>query len=188
MARNPRPLTMSRREVLKAATAAMMGAALTACGPAAPTAPRVGQTETRQPPAATQAAGAAETPAAAGAANKPGRQLIGKLEGPTIVTDPAQFPKKYAEAPAVAELVKQGKLPPVEQRLPEEPLVIQPVHEIGRYGGTWRRGFTGPGGRWNGNRTVTGPDSILFWDYTGEKAVPNVAKGWDIKDGGRVIE
>ena len=31
---------------------------------------------------------------------------------------------KYHEAPGLAEQVKAGKLPPVEQRLPEQPLVV----------------------------------------------------------------
>ena len=75
-----------------------------------------------------------------------GSHLIGKLEGPTVVTDAAQMPKAFKEAPMLAELVKAGKLPPVEQRLPAEPLVVKPVHEIGKYGGTWRRAFTGQGG------------------------------------------
>ena len=61
----------------------------------------------------------------------------------------------------LAELVKAGKLPPVEQRVPEEPLVIKPLHEIGKYGGTWRRGFTGPGDDENGNR-IMGADKLLF--------------------------
>ena len=75
---------------------------------------------------------------------KLGAQLIGKLEGPELILDPAKWPTKFSEAPMLAELVKQGKLPPVEQRVPKEPLVIKPVHEIGRYGGTWRRGLHGP--------------------------------------------
>ena len=71
--------------------------------------------------------------------------LVGKLEGPTMVTDPAKWPTKFAEAPMFADLVKAGKLPPVEQRIPAEPMVWQPLNEIGKYGGTWRRAFTGPG-------------------------------------------
>ena len=55
--------------------------------------------------------------------------------------------------------------------------MIKPVHEIGKYGGTWRRGFTGPGDKWNGYRAASGPDHLLFWDYTGEKVVPNIAQG-----------
>ena len=38
--------------------------------------------------------------------------------------------QKYNEAPMLAKLVKQGKLPPVEERLPENPLVLNPP-EIG---------------------------------------------------------
>ena len=63
---------------------------------------------------------------------KPGAHLIGKLEGPELITDPAQFPKRFNEAPMLAELVKAGKLPPVEQRIGQDPLVIKPLHEIGK--------------------------------------------------------
>ena len=38
--------------------------------------------------------------------------------------------QEYNEAPMLAKLVKQGKLPPVEERLPENPLVLNPP-EIG---------------------------------------------------------
>src|ERR1700676_2515965 len=78
--------------------------------------------------------------------------LVGELQGPTMITDPTQWPKKFNEAPMLAELVKSGKLPPVEQRIPAEPMVWKPLSEIGKYGGTWRRAFTGPGDVENGNR------------------------------------
>ena len=89
---------------------------------------------------------AAQTPAASGA----GSPLIGTLEGPQVITDAAQFPRQFNEAPQLAESVKAGKLPPVAERIGQDPLVIKPVHEIGKYGGTWRRGFTGPADFWNG--------------------------------------
>ena len=38
---------------------------------------------------------------------------------------------KYKEAPMLAELVRQGLLPAVAERLPQDPLVVQPVEEIG---------------------------------------------------------
>src|SRR5204862_355940 len=91
-----------------------------------------------------------------------------------------------AEAPALAELVKAGKMPPVDKRLPEEPLVIKPLQGIGRYGGTWRRGFTGPGDVENGNRIVS-TDKILFWDYTGTKIMPCIAKDWKQSDDGKTV-
>jgi peptide/nickel transport system substrate-binding protein len=52
---------------------------------------------------------------------------------------------KLNEAPMLAELVKQGKLPPLEKRLPEEPAVVEPLEEIGQYGGKMRVAFTGAG-------------------------------------------
>src|SRR5918996_3351275 len=116
-----------------------------------------------------------------------GTSLIGKLEGPEVVTDPAEFPKTYKEAPRLAELVKAGKLPPVAERIGQDPLVLKPVHEIGKYGGMWRRGFTGPADFWNGYRCCSGPDTLLFWDYTGDRPVPNIAKGWELQDGGRTL-
>jgi peptide/nickel transport system substrate-binding protein len=129
---------------------------------------------------------AATTPApSAGAqAAKPGAHLVGKLEGPEVVTDPAQVPKRFREAPQLAELVKAGKLPPVEERIGQDPLVVKPLREIGKYGGTWRRGFTGPFDYSNGNR-VAQNDKLLFFDYTGTKIVPNIARGWEVSPDGR---
>jgi peptide/nickel transport system substrate-binding protein len=110
--------------------------------------------------------------------------LVGKLENPTIITDPAQWPKKFGEAPALAELVKAGKLAPVEQRVPQEPMVIKPLRSVGKYGGMWRRGFLGPGDSENGNR-VRASDKLLFWDVNGTHIAPNVAKGWETSADGR---
>ena len=112
--------------------------------------------------------------------------LVGELQGPTIITDPAKWPKKFDEAPMLAELVKAGKLPPVEQRVPAEPLVCQPLHEIGKYGGTWRRGFTGPADGENGNR-IQSSDKLLFWNADGSKIVPSVAKGCELSDDGKTL-
>ena len=110
--------------------------------------------------------------------------LVGKLEAPALILDPAQWPKHFQEAPALAELVKQGKLPPVAERLPQDLLVIQPLHSTGHYGGTWRRAFLGPGDSENGNRIRSG-DKPLFWDVTGTQLRPQVAKGYAISDDGR---
>ncbi|MFB3819659.1 MAG: twin-arginine translocation signal domain-containing protein, partial [Candidatus Methylomirabilales bacterium] len=107
--------------------------------------------------------------ARAGQAGEPklGASLIGKLEGPEIITDAAKFPRKFAEAPMLADLVKAGKLPAVEQRLPNpaDLMVVRPVREIGKYGGRWRRGFTGPADNENGNR-ICSTDKLLMFDYT----------------------
>jgi peptide/nickel transport system substrate-binding protein len=166
--------------------------ATTAPAAGAATAPAAAKPADAAKPAAgaTTAPAAAAKPAdAAKPAAKPdaplGSQLIGKLEGPTVQPD-ATRPAKLGEAPMLAELVKAGKLPPVEQRVPDEPLVIKPLESIGKYGGTWRRAFTGPGDNENGNR-INSSDKMIFWDYTGTKLMPSVAKKWEVGDGGRTI-
>src|SRR2546425_10006382 len=108
---------------------------------------------------------------------KPGANLIGKLEGAEVVTDPARYPKTFKEAPQLAELVKAGKLPPVQERIGQDPLVVKPLREIGKYGGTRRRGFTGPFDTSHGPRAPQN-DKLLFFHYTGTRAVPNIAPGW----------
>jgi peptide/nickel transport system substrate-binding protein len=110
--------------------------------------------------------------------------LIGELEGITIIEDPAQWPTSFSEAPELADLVAKGELPPVEERLPEDLMVIQPVHEIGRYGGTWRRGFTGPGDNENGNR-LNASDRPVLVDHTGAVPLPSLAKGWEMSEDGK---
>ena len=53
----------------------------------------------------------------------------------------------FEEAPMLAEKVAAGELPPVDERLPVRPTVVNAV-EPGEYGGTWARAFRGPGDRW----------------------------------------
>ncbi len=124
--------------------------------------------------------------AAAPAPAKLGSTLIGKLEGPTIVTDARTFPKAFKEAPMLAEQVKGGKLPAVDKRLPEpsQLFVVKPLREVGKYGGNWRRAFTGPGDHENGNRIVSA-DKILTFDYTGTKIMPSLARDWKVSDDGK---
>lgn len=114
-----------------------------------------------------------------------GTPLIGELEGPTVITDPAQYPTSFSEAPMLAEQVAAGALPPVEERLPaaSDVLVIQPLDEIGTYGGTLQRAFTGPGDHWNGKR-LAGLDHILYLDHAANEVIPNVAKGWELSEDG----
>jgi ABC-type transport system substrate-binding protein len=121
-----------------------------------------------------------------GARAETGKTLIGKLEGPEVITEPTQFPTTFHEAPQLAALVKTGQLPTVAERIGQDPLVIKPMHEIGQYGGTWRRGFTGPAD-WSAGVRVAGTDRLVGWDYTGSTLVPNIAKGWDVSADGRRI-
>ena len=89
----------------------------------------------------------------------------------------------YQEAPMLRELVEAGRLPPVEERLPDEPAVIEPVREIGRYGGTWRRLAITPQDSLLSNRL--GYEPLVRWDRSGVRPTPGLAKSWNIENGGR---
>jgi len=94
--------------------------------------------------------------------------------------------KKYNEAPMLAELVKAGKLPPVEERLPENPLVVKPIEEIGTYGGDLRIPLLGTADFATLYYGLI-RESLLKWDITGTKPIPNLAEKYEITRGGRVF-
>jgi peptide/nickel transport system substrate-binding protein len=186
----------SRRRFL--ATAFVVGGAalVAACGPTTPSAPApagqqgaaapttapAAQAPTAQAPAATAptpttAAAAPAAPAAAPTAAPSGPVKMIQI----VDTKPA----KFSEAPMLADLVKAGKLPPVEQRLPDDVLVIKPVDQTGKFGGTWHRAFTGVADSQNIERISH--DHLLYWDPTVNKVVPHVAKGWDVSADGKII-
>src|SRR4051812_19346968 len=142
---------LSRRDLLKMSAAAGGAAVLAACTPDA------------VKPNPSSSAGASASAAASGRATA-GKFPLGKLEGPVIVTDATKFPKTLKEAPELAALVQQGKLPPVAQRIGQDPLVIQPL-TIGKYGGTMHKAIFGAGPNdLSVARFMTGGAPLLLWD------------------------
>ncbi len=91
----------------------------------------------------------------------------------------------FSENPDIASL--NGKirgnpdLPPLAERLPEEPLVVAPYDEIGQYGGSLRA---------LSNATEAGTSDFLSTRHVNlvrysddlETIVPNVAKSWEWND------
>jgi peptide/nickel transport system substrate-binding protein len=102
---------------------------------------------------------------------------------PTAVAEasptPAAPPAKYNEAPMLAELVKQGKLPPVEERLPQNPLVVEGLDGIGNYGGTIRKGFSGQADTYNVGQMV---DRSLIRINHELNVVPCMAESWEMSE------
>ncbi len=92
---------------------------------------------------------------------------------------------EYNESPVLQELVKSGQLPPVAERLPKEPAVIEPIDEIGQYGGTWERAWTGPSDRSGLDRLTS--STIIECTLDGQDVQPSLAKGWDICDEAKVF-
>jgi peptide/nickel transport system substrate-binding protein len=83
----------------------------------------------------------------------------------------------YQEAPSLAARVAAGELPPVAERLPQNPLVVEVVDGIGKYGGTLRRAFTGPADSNNYVRVVY--DSLVRFDREGANIVPHILESWE---------
>jgi peptide/nickel transport system substrate-binding protein len=101
-----------------------------------------------------------------------------------ITATPA--PMTYKEAPMLAELVTAGKLQPVKDRLPSNPLVVDVLEEIGQYGGTWRRAYKGVSDRWGTEKIVV--ENLLMWRMPQGGAitiVPNVVDKWDVSADGK---
>lgn len=113
---------INRRQFLITSAMAAAGTLLTACGAPATTAPT-------QPTAAPTTAPAATKPAVA-ATSAPAATTVPPTAAPVAL--------KYKEAPMLADLVKAGKLPVVDSRLPANPMVVKPLTAVGDYGGILR--------------------------------------------------
>lgn len=86
------------------------------------------------------------------------------------------------EAPMLAARVAAGELPPLEERLPRTPLVVEPHEAPGKYGGAWKIAVMNPRAAYMNPRTVS--ESLAMWDRTGSRPVPNVAERWEISEDG----
>jgi len=103
-------------------------------------------------------------------------------------TAPAEAPTaapleaRYKEAPMLAEKVAAGELPPVDERLPENPFVIEGLDGIGNYGGTMRKSFSGQadGG------TISHMTNRGMINVNQEYVIhPYVAESWEVSEDAR---
>jgi peptide/nickel transport system substrate-binding protein len=86
----------------------------------------------------------------------------------------------YQESPMLSALVQAGDLPPVKERLPDDPIVIEPFDRIGVYGGTLRvfpNGFT----RINNN------EPPLSMCPQVSRILPSWASAWQYSDDARMF-
>ncbi len=166
---------LTRRSFLKASALLAIAAGVQACAqPAAPTNTPVPPTATTAPAQPTTApAAATATPAAPTATPKPAE--------PTATPKPA-----FSESPMLAELVKAGKLPPVEQRLPNDPMIIKPQDSVGKYGGTWRNVVAGAGDLPGWASRINGA-YLLFWEPDGVTVGPQLVSKWEVSGDGKAF-
>ena len=150
---------LTRREFLLMSATGIAGLGLAACAPAA-----------TQAPAATSAP-AATNPPAAGATPTP---------IPTQAATATAVPTAMAtsnEPPALEQMVKDGKLPPLAERLPKVPLTLSPIDEVGKYGGRIRSFW--PGAGWSGHfQESQYGHSPLRWIDDGLGIAPGMCDTW----------
>ncbi len=87
-------------------------------------------------------------------------------------------PLEFQENPAFAAKVAAGELPPVTDRLPQQPLILLPYQACGRYGGVLR-GLS--------LEINSGTSEIMSWRQVNlvrlsddlKTIVPNVARAWE---------
>jgi peptide/nickel transport system substrate-binding protein len=140
---------------------AVAAATVSACAgqptpaPAAPTAAPA--------PKAAEPTKAPAAPTAAPAATKAPEPTKAPAAAPAATKAPAAAPaaSQFKEAPMLADLVKAGKLPPIEKRLPPTPQVIKPIQEVGQYGGTMRIAIGNANALFGDGQAVIGTELIL---------------------------
>lgn len=94
--------------------------------------------------------------------------------------------EKFSEAPMLRTKVAAGELPPVEQRLPQDPLVLRPYEEIGRYGGTI---YLSSMSAANYNPALQSFEEPIFMldRATATKLIPNIGKTWKFSNDGKTL-
>jgi len=104
---------------------------------------------------------------------KPVEKVVEKI----VTATPLPAPEEVHEAPMLHELVEAGKLPPLDERIPKDPLVIEPYETIGKYGGTWHRFDTSSSGS-HVAMAMYGY-SIVHWVKDGLAKRGGLAKSWE---------
>ena len=100
--------------------------------------------------------------------------------------DVADYPTSFSEAPDLAAKVAAGELPPVAERLPNrEDLLVLDGGSIGTYGGSIVMSTLGSTEALNRNASAF--DKFIFWDPTGGRLVPALAKAWEQSDDARSV-
>ncbi len=158
---------LTRRKLLYLSGLGVVGAMVTACSGSTALpgqTPTTGQTSVGVTPAAS----VAPTTGAAAASGNPAASVSS-----------SSAPSSFTEAPQLAQLAKDGKLPAVTDRLPKSPLVITPIEKVGKYGGTWRNALLGGSDLAQLHLTI-GYEHIVRWDTEWKNVVPNVAEKFEV--------
>lgn len=89
---------------------------------------------------------------------------------------------EYSEAPQLADMVEAGDLPPVAERLPANPLVVEPIEEVGVYGGSWL--VYGDNQSRIENVFMWNDLGFMSWNRAQNASEPALAEEWEVLEDG----
>ena len=89
--------------------------------------------------------------------------------------------QEAVESPSLQAQVDSGALPPIDQRLPENPLVITPTERPGKQGGDWRHALVG-GGSLSMIVRYQGYEPLIRFTPDWSGLTSNVAEGYEVND------
>jgi len=94
--------------------------------------------------------------------------------------------EKFNQAPELAVRVAAGELPPVKERLPEEPQIVEPIEEVGEYGGMLTTLTPTPTGLHDA-RSAIGLEGLLGIAPDLRSIYPNICKSYEISKDGKTL-
>ncbi|MBE0697603.1 MAG: twin-arginine translocation signal domain-containing protein, partial [Anaerolineaceae bacterium] len=150
---------LKRRDFIKLSSVAVLGAVAAAC------APKPVDVEPTMAPEAPEAPKAEPTKAP-------------EVAQPEATKAP-DMPAASMEPPLLADKVKSGALPPLEERLPESPLVVDNRAAIGTYGGEMRVNSFDPVW-WVSFYDCIVERMLVYSDMDTSVIVPNVLESWEV--------
>ena len=107
--------------------------------------------------------------------------LIAVFARPVAATEQTS---SYKEAPALAAEVAVGRLPPADRRMPDNPLLVEPLSAIGTYGGTWHMAMRDSFDHASLIRTI-GYENLMRWTPDWSKPIPNIAQAVEVSTDAR---
>jgi len=99
-----------------------------------------------------------------------------------VMVTPVPTPSQSSEAPMLAEKTAAGDLPPVDERIPTEPMVLEPFESIGKYGSSLVQLAPDPTGADAGFSSTNDANSVATRSYDLRTIIPNVCKSWKLSD------
>lgn len=106
------------------------------------------------------------------------RGFVSAASASLVLSSGSVRAQTFREAESLRPRVASGALPPVQQRLPETPLVVPVTERIGRYGGDWNHALVG-GGSLSMLFRYQAYEPLLRYTPDWSGVIPNVAEAFE---------